>query len=44
MNYEVLDIHSVIKYAKDTPQISAILDDGDYTAKEAGDGNLILFL
>jgi 5-methylthioribose kinase len=42
LNYEVLDIHSVIKYAKDTPQISIILGDGDYTAKEVGDGNLNL--
>ncbi len=42
MNYEVLNINSVIEYAAGTPQISAILGNGDYTAKEVGDGNLNL--
>jgi len=42
LNYEVLNINSVIEYAAGTPQISAILGNGDYTAKEVGDGNLNL--
>lgn len=42
MNYEVLNINSVIEYAAGTPQISAILGNGNYTAKEVGDGNLNL--
>ncbi len=42
MSYEILDINSVTKYAKDTGHIVSILGDGEYHASEIGDGNLNL--
>lgn len=42
MSYEVLDIKSVIDYAKNTPAISNVLGNGIYEASEVGDGNLNL--
>ncbi len=42
MSYTVLDIKSVTEYAKNTPQIATVLGNGEYTAKEVGDGNLNL--
>jgi 5-methylthioribose kinase len=42
LSYKVLNIASVAEYAKNTPQIAAILGNGEYGAKEVGDGNLNL--
>lgn len=42
MSYKILDIKSVTEYAKNTPQIAAVLGSGEYAAKEVGDGNLNL--
>lgn len=42
MSYEVLNIKSVTEYAASVPQIASILGEGEYTAKEVGDGNLNL--
>lgn len=40
MNYQVLDEQKVVDYLKTIPQVCAQLGDGDWRAKEIGDGNL----
>lgn len=42
MSYEILDINTVARYAKGVKAISDVLGDGEYIAKEVGDGNLNL--
>lgn len=42
MSYEILDINTVARYAKEIKAISDVLGEGEYKAKEVGDGNLNL--
>jgi 5-methylthioribose kinase len=42
LSYNILNINSVISYAKETEQIIQVLGIGEYHASEIGDGNLNL--